>query len=146
MSDTTTNESAKPTRFEPPVSEASQPFWDATREERFLIQWCTACDQVVFYPRENCPSCLGTSFEWKQASGKGTVYASSVQHRAANPLMANRVPYVVAMVELEEGIRIMSNVIDCAPDDVVVGQAVQLTWEPLSDGRNLPQFSPLQEG
>ena len=140
MSETTTS---KPTRFEPPVGEASEAFWEATKEQRFLIQRCDACDSAIFYPREVCPQCLSSdSLEWRPSSGKGTVYAYSVQHRPANPTMADRVPYTVALVELDEGIRMMSNIIDCAPDDVSVGMPVTVAWEDLSDGRKLPQFSP----
>jgi uncharacterized OB-fold protein len=137
---------ATPTRFEPPASEASQPFWDATRERRFLVQWCGPCQTPIFYPREVCPQCLGADgLEWRESEGKGTVYAASVQHKPANPMMADRVPYVVALVELEDGIRLMSNVVNCLPTDVTVGRPVQLTWESLSDGRNLPQFELAKE-
>ena len=111
-------------------------------EERFLVQWCTACNEAIVFPREVCPSCLGTSLEWRESTGRGTVYAFSVQHRPANPFMADRVPYTVALVELEDGIRLMSNVIDVDPDQVEIGMPVTVAWEPLSDGRNLPQFSP----
>src|SRR5207247_1661829 len=97
------------TRLEPPTTETTAPFWDATRERRFLLQWCTACEAPVFYPRDVCPRCLGTALDWREASGRGTVYAVSVQHRAANPTMSERVPYAVALVDLEEGVRIMSN-------------------------------------
>jgi uncharacterized OB-fold protein len=128
-------------RFEPPVGEASEAFWEATKEKKFLVQRCTACDQAIFYPREVCPTCLSSdSLTWVESPGKGTIYAASVQEKPANPTMADRVPYVVALVELEEGIRLMSNVINCPPYDASVGKAVQLTWEELSDGRNLPQF------
>src|SRR5437763_2075873 len=129
-----TDSAQSPTRFEPPASAVTQPFWDATRNKQFLLQWCTKCDAPVFYPREVCPSCYGQSLEWKPASGKGTVYAVSVQHRPANPMMASRVPYAVALIDLPEGARIMSNVIGIDADDVKVGMSVQLTWEALSDG------------
>ena len=128
-------------RFEPQATETSEPFWEATKEQRFLVQWCGACNAAIFYPREVCPQCLSSdSLEWRESTGKGTIYAASVQEKPANPTMADRVPYVVALVELEDGIRIMSNVINCPPYDATVGKSVQLTWEPLSDGRHLPQF------
>lgn len=134
MSDT------RATRFEPPASEVTQPFWDATRDERLLVQRCVPCDQPIFYPREVCPSCLGTDLTWVEASGAGTIYAVSVQHQPANPMMAGRVPYVVALVDLPEGIRMMTNVVGCEPDDATIGSPVTVCWEPLTDGRNLPQF------
>lgn len=130
------------TRHEPPVTEVTQAFWDATREQRLLVQWCLDCDAPIFFPREVCPACLGTSLDWRLAGGEAEVYAVSVQHQPAYPTLADRVPYAVALVDLDEGIRMMTNVIGGDPDDVFVGQRVELCWEPLSDGRNLPQFRP----
>jgi uncharacterized OB-fold protein len=134
---------AGPRRFEPPTTELTEPFWEATRRHVFLLQWCTECEQPIFYPREACPLCLGTSIEWRPASGEGRVYAVSVQHRPPMPLpFYSEGPYAVALVDLAEGVRVMSNVVGCPPEEVVVGMPVALTWEPLSDGRNLPQFAP----
>ncbi len=133
----------KPKRFEPSATETTEPFWEATKDKRFLIQRCDACDAAIFYPREVCPQCLSSdSLSWRESKGDGTIYAASVQEKPANPLMADRVPYVVALVELDDGIRIMSNVINCEPYAATVGTPVQLTWEALSDGRHLPQFEP----
>ena len=135
-------------RMEPTTTEATDPFWDATREQQYLVQWCAACTTPIFYPREVCPACLSAdSLEWRSSSGRGTVYAVSVQHRPANPTMADRVPYAVALIELDAGdgdnaVRVMSNVVNCDPLTVNVGDPVTLTWEPLSDGRNLPVFEP----
>ena len=130
------------TRLEPPITEITQAFWDATRDERLLVQWCVPCDTAIFYPREVCPSCLGTELEWRESAGEATVYAVSVQHRAAWPTLADRVPYAVALVDLDEGIRMMTNIVGCDPEDVRVDQRVSVRWEALSDGRNLPVFAP----
>jgi len=127
---------------EPPVSDTTQPFWDATREQRLLIQWCTACGEPVWFPREVCPACLGSSLVWRPSSGLAEVYAFTVEHRPTMPTPFGDEPYVVALVELEEGPRLMTNVVGCAPDTVSVGMPVQVTWEALSDGRNLPLFEP----
>lgn len=130
-------------RLQPPTSEASERFWDATKQKRYLVQWCDACVAPIHYPREVCPRCLSAdSLMWRQSKGTGTVYAVSVQHRPANPLMADAVPYAVALVDLDDGIRVMSNVVNCDPEAVTVGQAVAVTWEPLDDGRHLPVFEP----
>lgn len=135
-------------RIAPTTTEATDPFWDATKEHQYLVQWCTDCDAPIHYPREMCPTCLSDdALEWKASSGAGTVYAVSVQHRPANPTMADRVPYAVALVDLDAGdgartVRVMSNVVDCDPTTVVVGDRVTLTWESLDDGRNLPVFAP----
>lgn len=136
------SDKSEPARIEPPITELTRPFWDATRGRRLLVQWCTACETPIFYPREVCPACLGSDVAWRPSTGRGTVYAVSVQCRPANATMAERVPYAVALVDLDDGIRIMTNIIGCDPTDVVPGQAVELTWEPLSDGRHLPQFRP----
>jgi len=131
-------------RFEPEVTTHTRPFWDATREGRLVIQWCSACDRPVWYPREVCPRCLGHDHEWREASGAGTVNAVTVMHRPGTAHMADRVPYAVAMIDLPEGIRMMSNVVGCEPDDVRPGMRVRLTWEVLSDGRRLPLFEPVE--
>jgi len=138
-------------RFEPKSTETTDAFWDATRDGRYLVQWCTACDVPIFYPREACPQCLSAVWlTWRESKGNGTVYAVSVQHRPAHPTMADRVPYVVALIDVDAGhertVRVMSNVVDCDPLSVGVGDAVTLMWEPLSDGRQLPQFKPLEAG
>lgn len=130
------------TRFEPPVSEAGAPYWEATREGRFVLPWCAACGRPHWYPREVCPHCLADAIEWRPASGRGVVYAASTMPRPAMPMLAGRVPYVVALVELEEGVRMMTNVVDVDPADVRVGMAVELCWEDLSDGRRLAVFAP----
>lgn len=136
-------------RFEPHATEATDPFWAATRDQRYLVQWCSACEAPIFYPRDVCPHCLvADTLEWRPSSGLGTVYALSVQHRAGNPKMADRVPYVVALVELDAGdgqhtVRVMTNIVNGDPLSVAVGDAVQLSWEPLSDGRHLPVFEPV---
>jgi uncharacterized OB-fold protein len=129
-------------RIEPTVSEQTREFWDATRDERLLYQFCLECDAVVQYPRARCPGCLGERLEWRESNGRAEVYAVSVQHGWANPFGGDG-PYVVALVDLEEGGRLMTNVVDCEVDAVQVGMPVRVTWEALSDGRKLPLFAPL---
>ena len=130
----------------PPESPEGAPFWDATRERRLVLPWCKDCAAAFWFPRAACPRCLSTAIEWQPASGQGTVYAASAQHVPANQAMADRVPYAVALVDLDEGVRLMSNVVGCAADDVHAGMAVQVTWEALEDGRHLPQFEPVPGG
>jgi hypothetical protein len=145
MSDTTAaektaTEAPKPKRFEPPISEEAAPFWEGTRERKLLLPWCTACPQPIWFPRAICPRCSGSDIEWREASGRGFVYALTVEHTAQTRALA--APYVVALVELDEGVRFLSNVVGCPPEEVAVGTAVQVTWELLSDGRHLPLFTP----
>ena len=133
---------ATPTRVEPPESPPGRPFWAATRQQQLVLQWCRSCDRPIHFPREVCPSCLDDDLEFRPASGLGTVSACSIMPKPANPLMAGREPYVVALVDLDEGARMMTNIVGIEPEAVTVGMAVQVTWEPLSDGRNLPLFEP----
>lgn len=129
-------------RFEPTASEVAAPYWDATREKRLVVQWCDDCDRSVWFPRAVCPVCLGTTLSWRDAAGTGTVYALTVEHRPQNPQLVSRAPYVVALVDLDEDVRLLTNVVNCAPGDVAIGQRVSVTWEALSDGRHLPLFEP----
>lgn len=128
--------------FEPPASEAAAPFWEATRRGELVLPWCTTCRRPFWYPREVCPICLGVAIEWRPAGGAGEVYAVSVQHRAGPGRDPADGPYAVALVDLAEGVRVMTNVVGCPPEDVTVGMAVRVTWQPLSDGRKLPQMTP----
>jgi uncharacterized OB-fold protein len=148
------------TRMEPPVGAESGPFWEATREGTLLVQWCTSCDRGVFYPRFFCPYCKaaglddsaagqsgqsgGSTLEWRTASGRAIVHAATVEHNpaATGATFSHGEPYVVALVDLDEGVRMMTNIVGCAPEDVRPGMAVTVTWEPLSDGRQLPLFTP----
>jgi uncharacterized protein len=129
-------------RIAPPVSEASAPFWDASREQRFVLPWSEARGGWLWYPREVDPDHPEQAIEWREASGAGVVYAASVMHRPGPGRDPADGPYVVALIELAEGVRMMSNVVGCPPEDVTVGMPVRLVWEPLADGRHLPQFTP----
>jgi uncharacterized protein len=130
-------------RIEPPVSDISSPFWDATRNRELVLQRCESCNNYIHYPRAICPYCHSDDLEFLPASGQGSVYAFSVMHRPGNPAMQDRVPYVVALIDLTEGPRMMSNIVGCDPAAVRVGLPVSVTWEELSDGRALPLFEPV---
>ena len=92
-------------RIEPTPTPLSQPFWDATRDRRLLAQRCAMCDRYVWYPREHCPGCLRSELEWVELSGNGTIYTFNVMRKPGNPMMADAVPYVLALVDLDEGVR-----------------------------------------
>jgi uncharacterized OB-fold protein len=129
----------EPARFAPPISPAGEPFWDASREQRFTLPWCPACEQPHWYPRGFCPSCLSEDIEWRDAEGEGTVHAVSVQPKPNHPGLADRAPYAVVLVDLVEGVRMMLQVVETSdPSAVAVGAPVRIGWEPLPDGRHLP--------
>lgn len=104
-------------------------FWAAINESRFLVQHCRDCGKTQFYARSICTGCKGSRLEWKEASGEGKVASFSVVQRA--PLEAFRadVPYVLALIDLEEGVRFMCNVINCDPGKVKIGDAVKVVYE-----------------
>ena len=131
--------------MEPPQSDHGTPFWDATRDERLLIPYSAATGEPFWYPREVAPDTLEPDIEWREASGDGVVYAVSVQHRPGPGRDPDDGPYAVALIDLAEGVRIMSNVIGCEPDQVAVAMAVRVAWHELSDGRKLPMFTPRDE-
>jgi uncharacterized OB-fold protein len=140
---------AKIRMMEPPIGPDSAPFWEATRSGTLLVQWCTTCDVGIFFPRAFCPTCgtagsVGVGLEWRQASGAATVYACTVEHNpaATGSTFSGGEPYVVALVDLAEGVRMLTNIVGVPAAEVTIGMAVTLTWEPLSDGRQLPQFTP----
>ncbi len=135
----------RPARLEAPITEASSPFWEATRGRQLVLPWCVACDQAFWFPREVCPRCLGSAIEWRPASGRGVVYAVTVDHRPALlPRVFGEEPYAIALVDLHEGVRMLTNVVGVPPGDVAVGLAVEVTWEPMSDGRHLVLFQPVE--
>jgi uncharacterized OB-fold protein len=117
----------------------TKPYWDAAREHRLVIQHCADCGLAVFYPRAICPYCGSDRLHWVDASGRGTVYSYTIVHRA--PVgFTDAVPYVVALIDLEEGVRLMSNVVDCTPSDVQIGERVEVVFEDVTPEISLPKF------
>ena len=108
---------------------------------KFEIQRCKACQQAIFYPRELCPHCGSDQLAWEQPSGKGTVYSTTVIRRKADA----GGDYNVALIDLDEGVRMMSRVEGVAPEAVAIGQRVQ-AHVAQKDGRGLVLFTPLQAG
>lgn len=124
----------------------TEPYWEAAREGRLLIKRCAACGKAFFYPRTYCPACWSADTEWIEASGRGTVYTFTVVHQNDLPPFNERVPYVVAIVELEEGVRMTANVEGIDPGDVRCDMAVRVAFreEPRTedDVVALPVFRP----
>jgi hypothetical protein len=131
-------------RFDLPSPDAdSQPFWDACRDGRFLLRHCGACGEHHFYPRPFCPRCWSRDVEWTEAGGQGVVYTYSVVRVNDLPPFAERVPYVAAIVELDEGPRVMTNVEGCDVEDVHVGMRVRVDFKPVTDTVTIPVFRPV---
>ncbi len=124
-----------------PPDSVTESWWDATRGGVLLVQRCGACGHAQHYPRSVCTKCKSPdALNDEASSGKGRVYSFSVVHRAPHP--AFEPPYVVALVRLDEGPMLLSNITGCAPGDVRCDMPVTVTWEDLPDGRRLPLFRP----
>jgi uncharacterized OB-fold protein len=113
----------------------TQAYWDAAKEGTLLIRKCNACGELHFYPRTICPFCMSDRTEWQEASGKGVVYSYSVMRRAP-------VPYAIAYVTLEEGVTMMTNLVDCDFDRLRIGQGVRVVFKPSDGGPPVPMFTP----
>ena len=130
-------------RFDLPTpDDDTRAFWDAAREGRLLIKRCRACGRAHYYPRTFCPYCWSADVEWEEAGGGGTVYTYSVVHQNDLPPFNERVPYVAAIVDLDEGPRVTTNVVDCDPESVEVGMAVEVTFREVDEEFSIPVFRP----
>ncbi len=110
-------------------------FWQAAQEGRLLLKRCRACGRFHWYPRAVCPHCMSGETEWVEAKGEGTIYSFSVMARAETP-------YAIAYVELAEGVRMMTNIVDCPLEAIRIGQAVRVRFAPTQGGGRLPVFAP----
>ena len=128
----------------PNVLPEVKPFWDATAEGRLVLPRCLECQTLIWYPRPFCPACASTRVEWIEASGRGTIYSFTVNRRGVADLPAYRDAgvYVLAYVELDEGPRVMTNVVECEPDSVRIGQRVEVVFHDTGQGTALPRFRP----
>lgn len=129
-------------RIRPRPNRDSQPFWDACKRHELVLQYCRDCGRPWFYPRPCCPHCLSLAFDWRPVRGEGQVYTYTVVHRPPSEAYQDAVPYVVAIIELDEGVRMMSNVIGCPSEDVRIGMRVRVTFEDLAPETTLPKFLP----
>jgi len=126
----------------PALEEVSKPFWQGCRREELLLQRCNNCGRFQFYPRPLCINCMSRSLEWVRSSGKGAVYSFTVTHQTTTPGFAQELPYVFAIVELIEGVRLTTNIVGCPPEQVYIGMPVVVVFEPISPEISLPKFVP----
>jgi uncharacterized OB-fold protein len=118
----------------PPRNPETEPLFAAAAEGRFILRRCVACRQFHWYPRQRCPFCMGEA-EWRNGAGTGIIYSFSVMRRV-------KAPFALAYVELAEGPRMMTNIVDCDFDRLAIGQAVTLVFKPAEDGTPVPCFTP----
>ena len=130
-----------PTHPTPAPSALTQPWWDAAKERRLTVQHCIACDRLIFYPREFCPSCLSSELEWREMSGKGHVHTYTVIRQAAHPYFQEHVPYLYGVVKLVEGPQMFTNFL-MDLDAIEIGQPVEAVFTDISDEYAIVQWKP----
>jgi uncharacterized OB-fold protein len=137
---------AQPARPLPAPTTETAPYWRAANESRLDIQYCRACARHQFYPRRFCTRCLSDQVEWVTASGRAHIYTYTVCHVAAHPAFESRVPYAMAMVELEEGVRLLAGIVDTPLEKLAVGAPLELCFERIAETIALPMFRVADAG
>ena len=128
----------------PEIAPEARAWWEATRSGVLLIQFCVSCGHHQHYPRALCLECGSTDLDWVEASGLGTVYSFTVSHQSPDPESLEP-PYVVAIIQLDEGPRLLSHVTARPPSEISCDQQVRLAWRALGDGRHLPVFKTYEK-
>jgi uncharacterized OB-fold protein len=127
----------------PVPSDESRPYWEALRDRRLMMPRCDDCGHSWFPPSFLCPKCNASKWTWTQVTGKGRIFSYVVYHRVYHPAFANEVPYAVAVIELDEGPRVYSNVIGMSPDKLACDMKVEVVYEPINDEITLAKFKPV---
>jgi uncharacterized OB-fold protein len=130
-------------RVVPIPTPETKPFWQGTRAGELRLQRCDACAHVYFPPRPFCPKCAGRAVSWFAASGRGSLYSYVIHHR---PVPGFTPPYSIAVVQLDEGPRMMTNIVDCpqTPEALQLDMRVEVTFTSLTEEISLPQFRPVR--
>jgi hypothetical protein len=128
----------------PRIDEESKGFWEACQRHELYVQRCRRCRAYRYYPRAVCAACLSDDTEWVLSSGKGSVYTYTVTYQNQAPGFREELPYVLAYVELEEGVRLLTNVVGCAPEEVCIGLPVEVVFEDVTADVTLPKFKPVR--
>jgi uncharacterized OB-fold protein len=126
----------------PEIDDINRPFWDATRRGELRLQRCQDCSHVWYPAGTNCPKCLSTSFEWRPMSGRGTVWSFIVYHHCWHRGFEKEIPYNVAMIQLEEGPIVITNIVDVKNETIKVGMPVKVVFEHATDEVTLFKFKP----
>jgi uncharacterized OB-fold protein len=119
----------------------TEPFWNGTREGKLVLQYCTDTKTFQHYPRPVSLATGSRNLEWREVSGNGSIYAFTVL-RVTGPGVGGRLPLLIATVELDEGVRILANILDATADEIRIGQRVRLAWDRLDSDVRYPAFRP----
>lgn len=120
------------------IDEESKPYWDGLKDHKLLIQQCEDCHQSIFYPRSICPHCFSDHLSWFQANGTGTIYSFTIVHQGYGPFKGET-PYVVGIIELDEGVRMMTRIIG-DKDEISIGKRVSVVYKEVEEDFVLPYF------
>lgn len=126
----------------PAITEESRPFWEGCQQGKLLLQYCGRCQQYQFYPRLYCMQCGFEELRWRETSGRGVIYSYTIIHQNKSPEFLNDTPYNVAIVQLEEGPRMLSSIVDIAPAELHVDLPVSVVFEKVTERISLPRFRP----
>jgi uncharacterized OB-fold protein len=124
----------------PTIDPESAPYWSALKDNRLILKHCRDCGRHHFYPRALCPHCHSDALEWSDARGTGSIYSFTVARRPAGPAFKADAPYVVAVIDLDEGARMMTNIVTDDVDAVRIGQRVAVQFDAVTDEVTLPRF------
>jgi uncharacterized OB-fold protein len=127
----------------PVIDELNRPFWDACRDGKLTAQQCTSCHRLRYPISSVCPYCMGREWTWEPLAGTGKVYTFVVFRHAYNDAWRDRVPYAVAIVELDEGVMMIGDVAGASPEEVSVGMPVRVDYEAVTDDVTIPRWVPL---
>jgi len=126
----------------PVVAPWARPFWDAARENKLVLQHRNDCGKTIFYPRQSCPHCFSDKLGWQAATGRGTIYSYTVVKANAPSAFLADMPYVMAVIRLEEGVQMLANIVGCELAQLRCDMPVQMVFEKLNDELTLPKFRP----
>ena len=127
----------------PEITAESRPFWEGCRRHQLLVQRCRACGARQHYPRGICAACWSDDIEWLPSSGRGTVYSFTVTYRTQARGFRDELPYVLAYVELEEGVQVLTNIVGGDPEKLVIGMPVRIVFEDVNADVSIPRFTPV---
>jgi len=128
----------------PMIEPEAQPYWDSLKQHQMKVQRCADCSRWTFAPRTMCPGCMGVNLEWTPVSGKATVYSTCNFHHGFRPgYKKEDLPYNLSIVELEEGVRMMTNVVGIPVSEVKIGMPLQLEYDDVTDEITLAKFRPV---
>jgi uncharacterized protein len=126
----------------PDLSGPMKAFWEAAKRHRLVVQRCLGCGAHRFPARDLCSRCLSREVDWVPVSGRGSIFTWAVMHQVYHPGFADAVPYAVVVVELEEGARLISNLVDCPTADIRAGMPVEAVFDDVTAEATLPKFRP----